>query len=121
MAGGIGITPVRALLEEIPTGKGAVTLLYRARSWADVVFRAELEELIRERRGTLYFLLGRRGTPDVPPDPFSPRMLRQLVPDVLHRDVYICGPATMMEDLHVSLRALGVPDNQIHYERFALL
>jgi predicted ferric reductase len=121
VAGGIGITPVRALLEEISAAKGAVTLLYRARSWEDVVFRAELEELIRVRRGTLYFLVGRRGTPGVSPDPFAPRVLRQLVPDLLQRDVYICGPASMMEDLHESLRALRVPDDQIHYERFALL
>jgi predicted ferric reductase len=40
IAGGIGITPLRALLEELPGGKGAVTLLYRASSWEDVIFRS---------------------------------------------------------------------------------
>lgn len=39
IAGGIGITPLRALFEELP---GDVTLLYRARQDADVAFRQEL-------------------------------------------------------------------------------
>ena len=121
IAAGIGITPVRALLEEMHAGKDAVTVLYRAATWEDVVFRAELEELVRARRGTLHYLVGRRGSPEVPRDAFAPKVLRRLVPDVEQRDVYVCGPASMMLEIADSLRALRVPDAQVHYERFALL
>jgi predicted ferric reductase len=121
VAGGIGITPLRALIEEIPPKKDAITLIYRARSWEDVVFRDELEKLIRDRRGTIHYLIGQRGTPELPDDPLSAQTLRRLVPDVESRDVFVCGPAPMMDRMQEILRAIGVPDSQIHFERFALL
>ena len=121
VAGGIGITPIRALLEDLPHGKGSVVLLYRARSWDEVLFRDELDQLIAARQGELRYLVGTRGTTDLPDDPFSARTLRQLVPDVVQRDVFICGSGPMMRELHDSLSELQVPDQQIHYERFALL
>jgi predicted ferric reductase len=121
VAGGIGITPLRALIEDIPAKKNAITLIYRARSWDDLVFRDELEKLIRERRGAIHYLIGQRGTPELPDDPLSEQTLRGLVPDVASRDVFVCGPAAMMERMQEILRALDVPDVQIHLERFALL
>jgi predicted ferric reductase len=123
VAGGIGITPIRALLEDLPQGKGGVVLLYRARSWDEVLFRSELEEIIAARQGELHYLVGSRGAgrTDLPEQPFSAQTLRQLVPDVAQRDVFVCGSAQMMRELHDSLKEIGVPDAQIHYERFALL
>src|SRR6202521_2830677 len=121
VAGGIGITPLRALIEEIPPKKDAITLIYRARSWEDVVFRDELEKLIRDRRGSIHYLIGQRGTPELPDDPLSAQALRRLVPDVEARDVFVCGPGSLMERMHEVLTAIGVPAQQIHFERFALL
>jgi predicted ferric reductase len=46
IGGGIGVAPVRALLEEAPSGTVAVV---RALSDADVVLRDELEQIARER------------------------------------------------------------------------
>jgi predicted ferric reductase len=121
VAGGIGITPIRALLEEMPSGKGNLVLMYRARSWDEVVFRHELEDLVAEKQGVLHYLVGTRGSTEMPLNPFSAAAVRRLVPDVERRDVYICGAGRMMRELHQSLSELGVPDNQVHYERFALL
>lgn len=121
VAGGIGITPLRALIEEIPAKKDAITLIYRARSWEDVVFRDELEKLIRDRRGAIHYLIGQRGTLELPDDPLSAQTVRRLVPDVESRDVFVCGPASMMERMRDILHTIGVPDQQIHFERFALL
>jgi predicted ferric reductase len=120
VAGGVGITPLRALLEELG-GRGSVTLLYRASSWDDVLFRAEIDELIRARRGTVHYLVGRRGTAGLPDDPLSARSLRGLAPDVRERDVFLCGPPGLVHSVCASLRELGVPDAQIHHERFALI
>ena len=121
IAGGIGITPLRALMEELPGGKGVVTLLYRASSWDDVIFKTELEQLAKARQANLHFLVGRRGSPDLPDDPLSSGTLRHLVPDVNRRDVFICGPFAMMENVSRTLARMGVPRSHIHYERFALL
>ena len=120
VAGGIGITPLRALLDEMPRGKGAVTLLYRARTWNDVIFREELDELVREHGGAVHYIVGRRGV-DVHADPFAPRFLRQAVPDVQQRDVFLCGPTSMEDAVQRSLENLGVPARQIHREHFAYL
>jgi predicted ferric reductase len=121
IAGGIGITPLRALLEEIPPRKDAITLIYRARRWEDVVFRDELEQLIRDRRGTIHYLIGQRGSLELPHDPLSAQALRRLVPDIEARDVFVCGPGAMMQRVNAILHSIGVPDQQIHLERFALI
>jgi predicted ferric reductase len=119
IAGGIGITPLRALLEELPAPPNGLTLLYRASSWDDVVFGAELDELMAERGAAVHYLVGRRGSAEVPDDPLGPAMLLALVPDVRRRDVFLCGPVPMMEAAIASLAALGVPSAQVHAERFA--
>lgn len=121
IAGGIGITPLRALIEEIRTKRDALVLIYRASRWEDIVFKDELERLMKERRGTIHYIVGQRGTPEMPADPLSAQTIRRLVPDVDSRDVFICGPASMMARLDGILRTVGVPPEQIHFERFALI
>jgi predicted ferric reductase len=121
IAGGIGITPLRALIEEIRSKRDAITLIYRARSWEDVVFKDELEQLMRERRGTIHYLIGQRGSAELPVDPLSAQTIRRLVPDAASRDVFVCGPPSMMERVAGILGSIGVPQDQIHFERFALI
>ena len=50
IAGGIGITPLRALFETLPGRPGELTLLYRASSDGDVVFRDELDAIAEPAR-----------------------------------------------------------------------
>lgn len=119
IAGGIGITPLRALLEELPAGRGQITLLYRATDWDDTVFADELDHLARRRGVTLQYLIGRRGTSQLPEDPLLPEQLRELVPDIAERDVFVCGPIPMLDAVRRSLRSLGVPKSQVHVERFS--
>ena len=118
IAGGIGITPLRALLEELPAARGNLTLVYRASHEDEVVFRHELDELASLRGATVHYLVGRRGSREMPSDPLDPRALRRLVPDVHDRDIYVCGPAGMMERVLSGLHWLRIPEAQIHYERF---
>jgi predicted ferric reductase len=116
IAGGIGITPLRALLEALPGKPGDLTLLYRVRDARHIVFREELETLARARGAEVHYLVGRR---DVAGDPLGPASLARLVPDLGERDVYLCGPGPMMQRVEESLRQLGLPAGQIHAERFA--
>jgi predicted ferric reductase len=116
VAGGIGITPLRALLEALPARHGDLTLLYRVRDARDIVFRDELETLARSRGAVVRYLIGRRD--DTMSDPLDATALERLVPDVRERDVYLCGPVPMMERVEDSLRRLGLTRRQIHMERF---
>ena len=117
IAGGIGITPLRALLEALPGRPGDMTLLYRVRDPAEIVFRNELEELARARGARILYVTGRRDAH--PADPLGPAALERLVPDLRDRDIYLCGPGPMMSRVERTLRRLGLPDRQIHAERFA--
>lgn len=119
IAGGIGIAPLRALLEELPVGRGNLTLLYRASDWNDVVFRDEIDALVGQRGGQVRYLVGRRGSDEMPTDPLQPRALLGMVPDIQRRDVYLCGSNPMMDAVQQSLRVLRVPSAQVHSERFS--
>ncbi|MFE2264615.1 ferredoxin reductase family protein [Streptomyces griseosporeus] len=114
IAGGVGVTPLRALFETLP---GEVTLLYRARTAADLALGAELEAIARWRGARVrYALNGPHGErPDL-----SARALLAAFPDLAGHDVYLCGPHGFARDLYRELRAAGVPDRRIHHESFEL-
>ena len=113
LAGGVGITPLRAMFATLP---GPVTLIYRASSERDVVFRDELDAIAAARGLTVHYLTGSRA--EIGGDPLSPRVLRSLVPGLDERDVYVCGPPAMTSAAVRALRAAGVPKRSIHHESF---
>lgn len=115
ISGGVGITPVRALLEEHTAGD--VVVLYRVRDERDAVLWREVRDLVAARRGRLHLFAGRTqgGV-----RPFEPAHLQYLVPDITSRDVYVCGPPAMTDAVLKSLRQLGVPNTQVHAEKFTL-
>ena len=114
IAGGVGVTPIRSLLEEL---EGPVTVLYRVRDRAEAVLLDEIRQLAGMRGAVVHLLTGRTGDG---PQPFAPENLLQLVPDIRDRDVFVCGPARMTDAVLRSLRALQVPRAQVHAERFRL-
>jgi predicted ferric reductase len=116
VGGGIGITPVRALIEEM---EGDVVVLYRVVSEEDLVFSSELDRLAAERLITLHYVVGDHTTAEGR-ELLSPAHLKELVPDVVEREVYLCGPSAMIDVLRSELRRAGVSRRHLHVERFAL-
>ncbi|MET7452177.1 ferredoxin reductase family protein [Streptomyces sp. NPDC005574] len=112
IAGGVGVTPIRALLEEL---EGHAVVLYRVATDRDAVLYDELRELAHAKGAELHLVTG-----PVSPDKLAPAELGRLVPDITDRDVFLCGPPPMMNAVLGSLRELGVPKPQIHFERFSL-
>jgi predicted ferric reductase len=116
IAAGVGVTPVRALFETLPsTTPGDLTLIYRARSHEEVLFRAELEAIARSRQARLHIVVGSRD--ELGSDPLSAQMLSQL-PHLAEHDVYLCGPAPMQLAVTHALRSLGVHRRHIHTESY---
>jgi predicted ferric reductase len=114
IAGGSGIAPIRALLEELPPG---AVVIYRARNEEEVAFREELEWLAEEKSAQVWYVLGGRDDP-WPKRVFTQRGMRQLVPDVRRRDVYLCGPEGLVSTSVKTLRRMRVPRRQIHLDPF---
>ncbi|KUO19126.1 oxidoreductase [Streptomyces dysideae] len=112
IAGGVGVTPIRALLEDL---HGHAVVIYRVASDRDAVLYDELRDLALAKGAELHLVTG----PAVP-DKLASGELARLVPDIADRDVFLCGPPPMMNAVLGSLRELNVPKPQIHFERFSL-
>jgi ferredoxin-NADP reductase len=92
-------------------------VIYRARNEDELLFREELEWLAQEREARVWYVLGGRDDP-WPRRVFTPRGLRQLVPDVHLRDVYLCGPQGLVSTSVRTLRRMRVPRRQLHLDPF---
>jgi ferredoxin-NADP reductase len=115
IAGGVGITPIRSLLEECG---GNIVVLYRVSTPAEAVLMPEMQALAQARGARLHVLTGRTGAGNPPNTPFEPANLQYLVPDIAHRDVFVCGPPAMTNAVLRTLRVLRVPKRQVHAEKF---
>lgn len=118
IAGGIGITPIRSIIEEQTKNNKNIILLYANKTQQDIAFKQELENFSINKVVNVLseetnlpgseFELGR----------IDEEKIKRLVPDYKERDAYICGPEPMMKAIVSSLISLGVPKKQIHFERF---
>ncbi len=114
LAGGVGITPLRAIFAALPPGQ--VTLIYRASDPSDIVLGDELDAIAADRGGQVHYVTGTRE--ELGGDPLSPDYLLTLVPDLRRHEVYLCGPPGMTATAIEALQDVGVPRARIHHESF---
>lgn len=117
-AGGSGITPVYSILRTaLATGRGRVRLVYANRDEASIIFRAELEKLVRETPGRLeviHWLDSKNG--------FATQMqLGVYTSGFEQAEAFICGPGPFMDAAQTALHNLGFPHARVHVERFVSL
>jgi ferredoxin-NADP reductase/DMSO/TMAO reductase YedYZ heme-binding membrane subunit len=124
MGAGIGITPMRALLEDLPQSPGDVTIVHRVGTRDDLVLDREIDALAKEH-GAHYVVIEGHRVPGR--DSWLPaeaahltdrEALLHLCPDVAERDVYVCGAPAWMDAVRLAAREAGVPGAHIHLERF---
>jgi ferredoxin-NADP reductase/DMSO/TMAO reductase YedYZ heme-binding membrane subunit len=106
VAGGIGITPIKAMIESLPERR-KWTLHYFGRSRSTMAFLSELTA--RYPKNVIVWARDERGDADVP-------MTELLAKTATDAQVYCCGPESLMSAL-----ALVVDDDQLHLERFVAL
>ncbi|CAL9390200.1 ferredoxin reductase family protein [Streptomyces sp. enrichment culture] len=117
VAGGVGITPMRALFETLPGAAGDITLLYRATSTQDLALWGELAAIADERGARLMYAVN---SPDGERPDISAESLRHKIPDIERHDVFLCGPPGFARSVYEALRGAGVPARRIHHESFAM-
>ncbi len=110
---GVGVTPLRALLEDLPPSVDASVVL-RATTPEDLPLSDEFAGLIEQRDGQLHEVMGPGGSVRM-----DEPLLARLIPDLASRDVFVCGPARFTADVLAAVRALGTPAHRIHHEAFA--
>jgi predicted ferric reductase len=118
---GIGITPVRAFLEDSIITAGD-TILLRASNANETYLWDEVTQLARNKGATVYTMTGPRSTtgPGWMPQADATRgvTLASIFPNLKDSDLYICGPTAWLDLVEADARALGMPEHQLHTERF---
>ena len=119
---GIGITPVRAFLEDSKVRPGETTILLRASSQDETYLWNEISELAHKKGARLYTMVGKRALagPGWMPQADASRgvTLQSVFPDLKDSDLYICGPTAWLDLVEDDARRAGIPEHQLHTERF---
>jgi ferredoxin-NADP reductase len=119
---GVGITPLRALAESLRYAPGDAVFVERFTS--QPLFASEVDDLAAQRGLQVLRLPGHRRHPnswlgDGIGEVNDLQALRYWIPDVVDRDVYVCGPEHWTELVRRSLDSAGLPPDQLHLETFA--
>ena len=119
VAGGIGITPIRSLAEDLARDDVDIVVLYRCTRENELAFRGELDSLAKAKHVRVEYLLsdrplrGRTGA-----EWLQANNLVTLVPDIRDRDIFVCGPLGMTAKVKRALFQVGLSPLQIHTEAF---
>ncbi|TXK18432.1 ferric reductase-like transmembrane domain-containing protein [Homoserinibacter sp. GY 40078] len=121
VAAGIGVTPVRALLESGDLAPGEATVLVRNSQGEEGFLVPELRELAARRGVQLYRSTGPRpagGGWMSAEDAARGVTLESVFPELDRSDLYVCGPQAWTDEVVAAARAAGVHEDRIHTERF---
>jgi ferredoxin-NADP reductase/Na+-translocating ferredoxin:NAD+ oxidoreductase RnfD subunit len=124
IAGGIGITPFRSMVKYlIDTNQHrAVSLLYSAKTKADVAYKEVFEEARRAiGLDALYVLTAdtdKVSDPNTHHGFITPQLIKKIVPDYTGRTFYISGTHSMVKDMQTQLSDLGVARHRIKTDYF---
>ena len=114
IGGGIGVTPVRALLDEFKNSVH-IDLIYRASHVEELSFKAELDQIEARSGGftKIHYLVGSRRE-----HPMDAAHLLSVVPTVRESDIYICGPKALVGAVVKAADDLGISHDRVHHEEF---
>jgi predicted ferric reductase len=114
VAAGIGITPLRALAEELSVFHKDTELVYVVRTESELAFIQELQKLPIK----IHVFLSNEENPAFHAGRLTLEKIKELVSDSFDREIYVCGPVGFMNDIASALKAGEFPRKHLHYERF---
>ncbi|PIW30081.1 MAG: hypothetical protein COW30_03200 [Rhodospirillales bacterium CG15_BIG_FIL_POST_REV_8_21_14_020_66_15] len=126
IAGGIGITPLLAMLHELAAQQSTrnVVLFMGMRHHLDHPFRSEVADVAHRMPNLTVHVRYSDAAADAGDGPvpdsyglIDEALLRDLAP-LPDADIYLCGPAPFMKAMDLALASLGVPDERIRFEAF---
>lgn len=110
IAGGIGVTPLLSMAAALRDDDDQpFTLHYFAGSEAQLAFPDRLAALGPHLQTHL----------GLTAEATSAELARLLADPAPHRQIYVCGPAPMLDATRAAARAAGWPDAAVHFEYFA--
>ena len=112
IAGGIGVTPFRAILLDLDHHEVPIhaTLLYANRT-PDFVYKAEMDRLAGRHRGLVVRYL-------VSPARITDALIRGVAADLAKPTFHVSGPEPFVETLGTMLSGAGVPDAHVKRDYF---
>ncbi len=123
VAAGIGVTPVRALLEQARFAPGEATILLRASTHDETYLWDEIREIAAAKGATVYTMVGHRSPVGAgwmtEADARRGVTITSIFPHLVDSDLYICGPEAWLDLVEADARRAGIPLHQLHAERFA--
>ena len=112
IGGGVGITPLLAMMAEFDDSVH-VDVLFRVSSEEEIVLNRELDSLASKRSAKIHYLVGSRKK-----HPMTAKEIMQYVPGFRYCDVYVCGPTPLVEAVREATKAVGIPESRFHTEIF---
>ncbi|MEK7643994.1 MAG: ferric reductase-like transmembrane domain-containing protein [Patescibacteria group bacterium] len=118
IAGGIGITPIYSLAESLAKKKSDVIIFYASKNIEEICFLKEIEQLpficncVLSNQGDKCAIPHENGRIDM-------EKIKRLAPDYNDREIYVCGPKTMILSLKEQLKTAKYNLKHLHYELFA--
>ncbi len=125
IAGGIGVTPIMSILVTAAERQDdrPFLLIYASKTWSDVTFREELEELRTQLDLTIVHVIKE------PPENWQGEtgyvdreLLAKYIPRHRgSRHYFICAAPVMMDAVEAALHDLEVPVTNVHMEHYNLV
>jgi ferredoxin-NADP reductase len=114
IGGGIGVTPVRALLDEFKNSM-QIDFIYRVSHAEDLALKSELDQIAAQSDGLIkiHYMVGSRRQ-----HPMDAAHLLSVVPTVRQSDIYICGPKPLVWAVVQAAKDLGMSHDRVHHEEF---
>lgn len=115
VGGGVGITPIRAVMEEFKNGV-QMDVFYRVSRKEELILVDELDYMVAQSNGAIrvHYLVGSRKQ-----HPMDAKFIQAYAPRFADSDIYICGPEALVETVRKAAEEVGVPKNRFHDEAFA--
>jgi ferredoxin-NADP reductase len=107
LAGGVGITPMVAMAEQLAKRGADMRMIYAARSTEEFAYREELGELLGDR---LALFAADQGT--------SIDIAAEIESLPADGELYMCGPLGLMEAVRNAWEVAGRPRGKLRYETF---